>query len=64
MEIRLGLSLIIDMRRKQNEITDKGIIEDILTGSEVCRIAMMDGDKPFMGRKIIMYFRINRLNLY
>ena len=36
------------MRRKQNEITDKGIIENILSRSEVCRIAMMDGDKPYI----------------
>jgi hypothetical protein len=36
------------MRRKQQEITDKGIIEEILSKSEVCRIAMMDGDKPYM----------------
>jgi uncharacterized protein len=36
------------MRRKQNEITDKGIIEDILSKSEVCRIGMMDGDKPYI----------------
>ena len=36
------------MRRKINEITDKGIIEEILSKSDVCRIAMMDGDKPYI----------------
>jgi len=36
------------MRRKQKEITDKGIIENILSKSEVCRIAIMDGDKPYI----------------
>ena len=36
------------MRRKINEITDKGIIEEIHSKSEVCRIAMMDGDKPYI----------------
>lgn len=36
------------MRRKQNEITDKKIIEEILSKSEVCRIALMDGDRPYI----------------
>lgn len=36
------------MRRKQNEIVDKGIIEEILSKSEVCRIAIIDGDKPYI----------------
>jgi uncharacterized protein len=36
------------MRRKQNEITDKGVIEEILSKSEVCRIAMIDGDVPYI----------------
>jgi nitroimidazol reductase NimA-like FMN-containing flavoprotein (pyridoxamine 5'-phosphate oxidase superfamily) len=36
------------MRRKQNEIKDKGVIENILSKSEVCRIAIMDGDKPYI----------------
>lgn len=36
------------MRRKQNEITDRRIIEEILSKSEVCRIAMIDGDKPYI----------------
>lgn len=36
------------MRLKQNEITDPGIIEEILTGSEVCRIAMIDNDRSYI----------------
>lgn len=36
------------MRRKQFEITDKGIVEEILSKSEVCRIAFMDGDRPYI----------------
>jgi uncharacterized protein len=36
------------MRRKQHEITDKKIIEEILSKSEVCRIAIMDGDRPYI----------------
>jgi len=36
------------MRQKKYEITDPAIIEDILSGSEVCRIAMIDGDKPYI----------------
>ncbi len=40
--------IIYKMRLKQHEITDKSIIEDILSKSEVCRIAMMDGDRPYI----------------
>lgn len=36
------------MRRKQNEITDPVIIEEILIGSEVCRIAMVDNGRPYI----------------
>jgi uncharacterized protein len=36
------------MRRKEKEITDKSIIEQILLKSEVCRIAMIDGDRPYI----------------
>lgn len=30
------------------EIKDPKIIEEILSDSEICRIAMMDGDKPYI----------------
>ena len=36
------------MRRKQFEITDPAIIEEILSGSEVCRIAMIDNGRPYI----------------
>lgn len=36
------------MRRKEKEIIDKKIIEQILSNSEICRIAMIDGDKPYI----------------
>jgi nitroimidazol reductase NimA-like FMN-containing flavoprotein (pyridoxamine 5'-phosphate oxidase superfamily) len=36
------------MRKKQYEITDPKIIEEILSGAEVCRIAMMDNDIPYI----------------
>lgn len=36
------------MRKKQYEITDSAIIEYILSKSEVCRIAMIDNDRPYI----------------
>lgn len=36
------------MRRKENEITDPVIIEEILSGAEVCRIAMIDNGRPYI----------------
>ena len=36
------------MRRKEKEITDKKEIEKVLQESNVCRLAMVDGDKPYM----------------
>jgi nitroimidazol reductase NimA-like FMN-containing flavoprotein (pyridoxamine 5'-phosphate oxidase superfamily) len=36
------------MRRKEKEILDKSIINKILTESEICRIAMLDGTEPYM----------------
>ncbi len=36
------------MRRKQYEITDRKLIGKILSKSEICRIAIMDGDKPYI----------------
>ena len=36
------------MRKKQYEITDPAVIELILSGSEVCRIAMIDNDRPYI----------------
>jgi uncharacterized protein len=36
------------MRRKDKEIRDKDIIEQLLSGSEICRIAMIDGNRPYI----------------
>lgn len=36
------------MRKKQYEISDPAILELILSRSEVCRVAMMDSDKPYI----------------
>jgi nitroimidazol reductase NimA-like FMN-containing flavoprotein (pyridoxamine 5'-phosphate oxidase superfamily) len=36
------------MRRKEKEITDKQTIEQILSKSQVCRIAMIDNGKPYI----------------
>lgn len=34
------------MRKTNQEITDKSVIEEILSKSEICRIAMIDNDLP------------------
>lgn len=36
------------MRRKNQEITNKKIIEEILSKSVICRIAMIDRDEPYI----------------
>ncbi len=36
------------MRRKDKEIQDPAIIEGILTAARVCRLAMVDGDRPYV----------------
>ncbi len=36
------------MRRKEKEISDIKEIEKILQESNVCRLAMVDGDKPYL----------------
>jgi len=36
------------MHRKNNEITDKKIIEEILTKSELCRVAILDDEFPYI----------------
>lgn len=38
----------MQMRRKEKEITDKKELEKILKAAKVCRIAMVDGDKPYV----------------
>lgn len=36
------------MRRKDKEITDRDEIEVIINQSQVCRLAMADGDRPYV----------------
>jgi len=36
------------MRRKEKEIKDMALIEEIIKQSRVCRLAMVDGDKPYV----------------
>ncbi len=36
------------MRKSNQEIKEVKIIEEILAGAEICRIAMIDGDMPYM----------------
>ena len=36
------------MRKTNQEITDKSVIEEILSKSEICRIAMIDNDLPYI----------------
>jgi uncharacterized protein len=36
------------MRRSRQEITDHRIIEEILSGSELCRLGFVDGDKAYV----------------
>lgn len=36
------------MRKKNQEITDPTFVEEILQESEICRLAMMDGDRPYI----------------
>lgn len=49
------------MRRKEKEIIDKKEIEEILQKSMVCRLAMVDKDKPYM---VPMSFGYKDDNLY
>ena len=36
------------MRRKDKEITDKSVIRSIIEKATVCRLGMVDGDKPYI----------------
>ena len=36
------------MRRKDREITDKSEIEAIIQNAQICRLAMLDGQRPYM----------------
>ena len=36
------------MRRRDREITEKSVLETIIMNSVVCRLALMDGNRPYM----------------
>jgi hypothetical protein len=36
------------MRRKDKEVTDRRIIDDILATATICRLAMVDGGEPYI----------------
>ena len=36
------------MRKTNQEIRDRQILQEILQGAVICRIAMMDGDRPYI----------------
>lgn len=36
------------MRKSRQEITDQGILEEILSKQVICRLAMVDGDRPYI----------------
>jgi nitroimidazol reductase NimA-like FMN-containing flavoprotein (pyridoxamine 5'-phosphate oxidase superfamily) len=36
------------MRKANQEIRDESVIEEILAGARICRIAMMDGERPYI----------------
>jgi nitroimidazol reductase NimA-like FMN-containing flavoprotein (pyridoxamine 5'-phosphate oxidase superfamily) len=36
------------MRKKEREITDPGEIESIIRKAQVCRVAMVDGNQPYV----------------
>ena len=36
------------MRKINQEITDPGTLEEILSGARICRLAICDGEKPYL----------------
>jgi nitroimidazol reductase NimA-like FMN-containing flavoprotein (pyridoxamine 5'-phosphate oxidase superfamily) len=36
------------MRKYNQEITDRSTLEEIMAGARICRLAMMDGDRPYL----------------
>jgi len=49
------------MRRSEKEITDKKIIESILTKSDICRIGISDSDTPYI---VPLNYGFSNGNLY
>ena len=38
----------IVMRKSRQEIKDKAVLEKILSGAEICRLSMLDGELPYI----------------
>ena len=36
------------MRKSRQEITDQGILEEILSNQVICRLAMVEGERPYI----------------
>lgn len=36
------------MRRVKQEIIDRSVLEEILSGAEICRLSMLDGELPYI----------------
>jgi nitroimidazol reductase NimA-like FMN-containing flavoprotein (pyridoxamine 5'-phosphate oxidase superfamily) len=36
------------MRKSRQEIKDKAVLEEILSGAEICRLSMVDGELPYI----------------
>jgi len=36
------------MRKSRQEIKDKAVLEKILSGAEICRLSMLDGELPYI----------------
>jgi nitroimidazol reductase NimA-like FMN-containing flavoprotein (pyridoxamine 5'-phosphate oxidase superfamily) len=49
------------MRRKDQEIVDWGVIDSIIGKAQVCRLALSDGDQPYV---VPMCFGYDGKNLY
>ena len=52
------------MRKKEGEITDMSVIESIIRGSEVCRIAFAAGNLPYIVAMNFGYCSKNNGRLY
>ena len=49
------------MRLKEQEITDRGVIDEIIGRAQACHLSMVDGDKPYT---VPMSFGYDGSNLY
>ncbi len=45
---RMVANWIVAMRRREKEVSDQGIIGELLSSAQVCRLAMVDGAEPYV----------------